>query len=81
MAPPETKTPGADESDLEKGAALASDSVTPSEGEVVYRRIDTTQGKGSSRSPSPEETGARGHAREIAPAITPSSSASPCCWP
>jgi signal transduction histidine kinase len=72
MAPPETKRSSSEPSVSEKGAAMANGGSPPQEGgEVVYRRIDTTEGDAESRSPSPEETNARAHAREIAPAITP----------
>ncbi|HYN26115.1 MAG TPA: histidine kinase dimerization/phospho-acceptor domain-containing protein, partial [Pyrinomonadaceae bacterium] len=73
MVQPKTERSGTEQSVPEKGAAVGSDGSVPNEegGEVVYRRIETTEGNGGSRSPSPEETSARARAREIAPAITP----------
>jgi signal transduction histidine kinase len=72
MVQPEAKKSGTEQSAPEKDASVGSDSSPPQEGgEVVYRRLDTTEEIGGSRSPTPEETGARGRAREIAPAITP----------
>ena len=59
------------EPSVEKGI-LASDGGAPhEEGEVVYRRIETTEGTGGLKPPVNEETNARARAREIAPAITP----------
>ena len=56
----------------EKDAVVGSDGNTPQEeGEVVYRRIETTEGGSGSKPPLSEETSARAGAREIAPAITP----------
>jgi signal transduction histidine kinase len=73
MSQPETERAATKQSVPEKGAAVGTDgsSVQEEGGELVYKRIDTTQGNGGSRLPSPEETGSRGRAREIAPAITP----------
>ena len=59
------------EPSVEKGV-LASNGTPPhEEGEVVYRRIETSDGGGGLKPPVTEETGARARAREIAPAITP----------
>jgi len=73
MVQPKTERSGTEQSVPEKDAAVGFDGGAPNEeeGEVVYRRIETTEGNGGSRSPSPEEPGARARAREIAPAITP----------
>ncbi|MCM3873977.1 MAG: ATP-binding protein [Pyrinomonadaceae bacterium] len=70
MATPDTETSGTEPGDPAKGTGGASDAGAPQEeGEVVYRRIETTEDGGPSKSPVAEET--RGRAREIAPAITP----------
>jgi signal transduction histidine kinase len=70
MVPPKPDKPGT-EPGVEKDA-LASDDSTPQEqGEVVYRRLETTQGNGGPRPQPTEETPARAGVREIAPAITP----------
>jgi signal transduction histidine kinase len=72
MVQPESERSGTEQSVPQKGAAASSDASPPQDaGEVVYRRVDTTEGNGGSRSPLPEETGTRARAREIAPAITP----------
>lgn len=72
MAQSETERSGTEQSVPEKGAAAGHGSAPDEErGEVVYRRIEPTEGNGRSRPPAPEETGARARAREIAPAITP----------
>jgi signal transduction histidine kinase len=73
MIQPETEKSATEPSVPEKGAGVSSNGSPLHEeaGEVVYRRIETTEGTGGSRPPSPEETGARARAREIAPAITP----------
>lgn len=72
MAQSETERSGTEQSVPEKGAAAGHGSAPDEErGEVVYRRIEKTDGKGRSRPPAPEETGVRARAREIAPAITP----------
>ncbi len=71
MVQPKTETSGAEQSVPEKGAAVGGDGAPVAEGgEVVYRRIDITEGNSESRSPSPKES-TRAPAREIAPAITP----------
>ncbi|MDQ3172574.1 MAG: ATP-binding protein [Acidobacteriota bacterium] len=73
MVQPKTERSGTEQGVPEKGAAVGSDGSAPNEegGEVVYRRIETTEGNAGSRPPSPEEPGGRARAREIAPAITP----------
>ena len=72
MVQPETERSGTKQSVSEKGAPVGSDGSPPQEeGEVVYRRIEATEENDELGSPSPEETGARAHTREIAPAITP----------
>lgn len=73
MVHSEKERSGTEQSVSEKGATVSSDGSAPPEeaGEVVYRRIDISEGNGGSRSPSPQETSARARAREIAPAITP----------
>ena len=67
--------PKSDKSGTEPSVAkgtLASEGGPPQEeGEVVYRRIETTEGNGGSKSPIAEEKGGRARTREIAPAITP----------
>lgn len=70
MAQPNPDKSGTEPSVPEKGAAAATGSIPHDQGEVVYRRIETTEG-GAPRSPVTEETGARARVREIAPAITP----------
>ncbi len=72
MAQSETERSGTEQSVPEKGAAAGPGSAPNEErGEVVYRRIEKTEGNGRSRPPATEETGVRARAREIAPAITP----------
>lgn len=73
MAQPETERSGAKQSVPEKDAAVGSAGSPSNEvgGEVVYRRVERTEDKVGSWSPTPEETGVRARAREIAPAITP----------
>jgi signal transduction histidine kinase len=70
MVPPTPDKSGTEPS-VEKGALASDDSTPHDDGEVVYRRIETVEDNGGSRSPLAGETGARARVREIAPAITP----------
>jgi signal transduction histidine kinase len=71
MVLPKPDKPGTDHAVPEKGPATEDGGSPQAEGEVVYRRIETTPANDESKSPATEETGPRARAREIAPAITP----------